>query len=71
MSKDTGGSAYPYEYTYHGVYGDSREHVEGMTLRDHFAGIALSTMETKDKTASLLAERAYFIADAMIKERNR
>ena len=65
--ENTGGQAFPY---------DSREArtFAGMTLRDYFAGQALTGLithhqcyESSEKTACW----AYEFADAMIKERNQ
>lgn len=74
----TGGSAFPS----HGAMGEVAQ--EGMTLRDYFAGQALSAMEIKDdssyskidfshdfpsRNAANHAVAAYRIADAMIAAR--
>jgi len=46
-----------------------------MTLRDHFAGLAMQSLivvYTDDKhIVGEYTERAYLIADAMLKERNK
>lgn len=56
-----------------------REHFQGMSLRDYFAAKALSGLATnkisyEDSTAkfdmTLMAKDAYYIADAMLAERN-
>lgn len=48
---------------------------KGMSLRDYFADAALQTMGMavyqSDGIFDLIAKRAYEIADAMIKERNK
>jgi hypothetical protein len=42
----------------------------GMTLRDYFAGQALNTITTKDYfNTTEMAQRAYYIADAMLAAR--
>jgi hypothetical protein len=49
----------------------------GMTLRDHFAGVALSVaantpddpMMTDDQTVRAIARLSYALADAMLRER--
>lgn len=42
---------------------------QGMSLRDHFAGQALSGAMQKYQTPSLIAEYCYHVADAMLAER--
>lgn len=85
MSKDTGGPAFPSidgliagteadegNYT---TYGDN-----GMTLRDHFAGLAMQGAlagalsdgsSLGDNSAAEFAVMAYRFADAMIAERGK
>ena len=66
-SKNTGGPAFPHE-TYHGVAAPG----SGMTLRDWFAGQALSSMSVGNDVEwfrQIGAKRAYLIADAMIAAR--
>lgn len=41
----------------------------GMTLRDHFAGLAMQALVTAFPRHSGVAERAFAIADAMLAER--
>lgn len=66
MSKETGGSAFPS----HGSMGEVTQ--EGMTLRDWFAGQALSALSgIINDSGPEFATRAYQIADAMIAERNK
>ena len=77
MSKDTGGYAFPIIQEAMNVEGGP-----GMTLRDWFASQALipfvghylDRAQEKGDTAEIAAKRyarsAYFIADAMIAERN-
>ena len=65
MNKQTGGPAFPT------TYADER----GMTLRDHFAGLAMQGMLAEDGGGALdnkeLAEFSYWIADAMLKAREK
>ena len=78
MSKNDGGPAFPHER--------SNEHFEnpnmyysGMSLRDWFAGQSLPNLSylrppdgIENKTyASVIAEYAYEIADAMLKKKGR
>ena len=63
-----GGYAYPYA-ALHGCNGSY-----GMTLRDHFAGLAMqgihaSAVEGQDITPHLCAKWSYTIADAMLEAR--
>jgi hypothetical protein len=45
---------------------------DGMTLRDYFAAKALQIAgKGKERTAEAIARRAYYIADAMLAERNK
>ena len=48
-------------------------HLESLTLRDHFAGLAMQGLLTAeivgDYSNEHVAEIAYVIADAMLKER--
>ena len=69
--KEDGGLAFPFEKT-------EREYFTGMSLRDYFAGQALTNLAgqrlstTKNKTDFPdIAEQCYLYADAMIKERNK
>jgi hypothetical protein len=73
MTKNTGGPAFPASY-----YTDDGQWAkrDGMTLRDYFAAKAMqgdisSFSDDKDPgdVASVIAERAYQIADAMLKAR--
>ena len=43
----------------------------GMTLRDHFAGLAMQSIKENYGSFNDWAEDAYLIADAMIAERNK
>jgi hypothetical protein len=91
MSKETGGSMYPGKVFSHfrsnadcngseAVYIDT----EGLTIRDYFAGQALSglmanndiqidqeKLDVKEKAAELCAVWCYSIADAMLAERSK
>ena len=74
MSKNTGGPAYPtiYEHLHeNGI--KTLGTVDGMTLRDYFAGQAmipaLDSFWSVDEDE--VAERCYRIADAMIAERDK
>lgn len=87
MSRDTGGSAFPFPPLYNsdgcGIYEGSN----GMTLRDYFAGRALAGIAGQSKTFTdalvlkarelgieseqYAAQMAYVLADAMIAERNK
>jgi hypothetical protein len=76
---DTGGPAFPL------IFDDdtkkTREIYSGMTLRDWFAGKAMTTMfypaimesirTDKDLDCDQVAAFAYTMADAMLKERNK
>lgn len=72
-TKDDGGAAFPRA----GFEGPEYicEEVDGMTLRDYFAGQALACVYRRfecgsDPMTEDLAFQAYAIADAMIAERN-
>jgi hypothetical protein len=61
---DDGGPAFPRDHANDGH--------NGMTLRDYFAGKAVQGMladQTMNTPAEEFAERAYAIADAMLKAR--
>ena len=68
--KETGGSAFPHMIGQDLVY-------TGMTLRDYFAGQALSAMNSSfsykgiERDLFKIAETAYEVADAMLKEREK
>ena len=68
MSKETGGQVFPIGDTV------SKGH-KGMTLRDYFAGQAitglLSNEHDSDLSVQTLSRTAYKTADAMIKERGK
>lgn len=71
--KNTGGQAYP------AAWGNSEQggdYIEGMTLRDWFAGQALASNggkvfhdETGGSAVLLQAQWAYLLADAMLEAR--
>lgn len=71
MNRNDGGSVFPKEY------GEGIPRDEGITLRDYFAAkamegeLACQLPEWENKDASKLAQWAYEIADAMIKERQK
>ena len=67
--KETGGSAFPCrsEKNEHGVEYQAAE--LGMTLRDWFAGQALSGLLSRGFTTDISADIAYKAADEMIKRR--
>jgi hypothetical protein len=74
-TKKTGGPAYPTAYNcYDGVGGFTTEYVNGMTLRDHFAGLAMagdlgSGGFIRDQYEA--AKWYYAMADAMLKAREQ
>ena len=57
--KQTGGPAFPIHW---------ENHAEGMTLRDYFAAKAMQTLGNH-LSVPWIAERAYEIADAMLRAR--
>lgn len=69
---------YPAFWTSMDIDGDGLE--KGMTLRDHFAGLALQGLisgalsggfDLSDNSASVFSMRAYEFADAMLTEREK
>lgn len=70
--KQTGGPAFPCIRI---IAGDNysppkQVHFPGMTLRDHFAGLAMHALLSLDGfTDDAVAHDAYFFADKMIKAR--
>lgn len=87
MNKPDGGPAFP-EYAPTRTYADDTDRVgriehlpiQGMSLRDYFAGQALITCACSDNSrdekqaaqyAREIARRAYELADAMIAEREK
>lgn len=87
MSKETGGPAFPQSGAISGagdVWNSSELGGEGLTLRDYFAAKAMdaasrdsdgtlqgSCFETAEGIAEGIACRAYLLADAMLKVRNK
>lgn len=77
MSKNTGGAAFPLEGATWRT--GSRITATGMTLRDYFAGQALTGFyagyvnneNIQQIPPERIAEEVYGMADAMIAERNR
>jgi hypothetical protein len=71
MSDKTGGPAFP-----HSRLGSDHD---GMTLRDYFAAMAMQGLiasprgpaDKSDPTDSWVAQTAYLVADAMLKERDK
>ena len=75
MSKDDGGPAFSQQVVHipnDGTYPASRWVAPGITKREWFAGMALSAMQIQivvaEPAAAFMAESAYIIADAMLKE---
>jgi len=72
MTTNTGGPAFPRNILDHG-HGVSATHQSGMTLRDYFAAKAMQGLivayadDRRDVDAN--SERAYEVADAMLKAR--
>jgi predicted nucleotidyltransferase len=64
-ARPNGGPAFPVPET------DNK----GMTLRDHFAGLAmqglLGTLDLNDSDPKDISQLAYILADCMINERNK
>jgi hypothetical protein len=81
MSRDDGGGAFPVVRTditgNRGNYMSETYSEGGMTLRDYFAAKALEAIlraldrGIKPQDCISAAEDAYFIADAMLKARNK
>jgi hypothetical protein len=46
-------------------------YAKDMTLRDHFAGLAMQGMLMKSTAYEVIAQYAYIMADAMLKERSK
>jgi hypothetical protein len=71
MNKDDGGPAFPFESK--DKYGANiRATTPGMSLRDWFAGQALTgVLADMEMSAYAKAIYAYEIADAMLAERNK
>lgn len=74
MTTEQGGSVFPFSGTAQNMHGVSYPvYGKGMTLRDHYAGQALSALLTRDglstRTEEGSAATAYRIADAMLAAR--
>lgn len=74
MSIEQGGSVFPFSGTAQNMHGVSYPvYGKGMTLRDHYAGQALSALLTRGGLSTRaeegLAATAYRIADALLAER--
>lgn len=73
-TKNTGGPAFPVKTPTPGYNFEKTVH-PGMTLRDHFAGLAMQGLvSTGAHAPSLyeqLAAKCYILADAMIKARDQ
>ena len=74
MSKDDGGYAFPGKHDRIHPLGYTTEEHPGMTLRDWFAGMVLSSCASDDwgrgkRHFKSLAEYCYQMADAMIEVR--
>ena len=77
MSKPENPLVFPFEETirYHDKQ-DSHKYHEGMSLRDYFAGQFVAGYSRKwekihDSSFNEIAEQAYMVADAMLKEREK
>lgn len=77
MSKETGGPAFPYSGVHHT---EARNYIidsHGMTLRDHFAGLAMQAWLTQidpeemEDMMERWAENSYEFADCMIRVRKK
>ncbi|WP_048974355.1 hypothetical protein [Enterobacter hormaechei] len=64
--KNDGGFAFPMEATDATAWKDCNQ---GMTLRDYFAAKALQAIAAPCHSPELFANRAYEIADAMLRAR--
>ncbi len=67
-TKNTGGPAFPCEWDY---INSSREAANGMTLRDYFAAKAMQALMTRYAYDEKLPDRAYKVADTMLKAREK
>lgn len=70
MTTNTGGPAFPCDLTMYDQ--EVVDEFQGMTLRDHFAGLAMQTMLGWDNDHTnwkTYAKDAYEMADAMLKAR--
>lgn len=74
MNKETGGPAYPTNQYANGI--SPSGHSQGMTLRDHFAGLAMQALLTeiepgKEQQILLVPQLAYSLSDEMLKARDK
>jgi hypothetical protein len=72
--KDTGGPAFP--FVFDDMATRSRQVYTGMSIRDWFAGMAMQGMiacdtERSPEQVPIIVKSAYFMADAMLKERSK
>ncbi len=70
MSKETGGSAFPWN----GQLNRDLEELSGMTLRDYFAAKAMQALVpgiSGDNWENITASQAYIMADAMLEARKK
>ena len=68
---DTGGPAFPTK-NYAAIQPLAEGYSEGMTLRDWFAGLAMQGLCAGNSTnPQQIAQAAYIVANAMLKERNK
>jgi len=70
MSSETGGPAFPFPSGPEPRVDSFHDRCEGMTLRDWFAGMAITGLSRTD-SPSKETQWAYELADAMIAERAR
>lgn len=74
MSKNTGGPAFPHSFVAHPT--EETFVAKGMTLRDYFAAKAMQAIMADDSfllrnDTDQVADRAYEMADAMMKAREQ
>ena len=67
---DTGGPAFPTK-NYAAIQPLAEGYSEGMTLRDWFAGKAMQGLMDAAMPMPEIAQAAYQMADAMLKERDK
>ena len=74
MSDKTGGPAFPYQIDLSNGDGSETTHYSmGMSMRDYFAAKAMQGVLAVNphRLPSAIAARAYQVADAMLKERDK
>ena len=71
MEKETGGPAFPRPAVFTKTHGLASVEQDGMTLRDYFAAKAMQEMVNEYDDFDFMAQTAYAMADAMLKERNK